>query len=50
MPDVAIDQMELVEAPVKVELCIYILESPLRVNATATLLGRTVQGTAELYV
>ncbi|KAK3838145.1 MAG: hypothetical protein J3R72DRAFT_448977 [Linnemannia gamsii] len=50
MPDVAIDQMELVKAPVKVELCIYILESPLRVNATATLLGRTVQGTAELYV
>ncbi|KAG0273411.1 Aminopeptidase 2 mitochondrial [Linnemannia exigua] len=30
MPDVAIDQMELVKAPVKVELCIYILESPLR--------------------
>ncbi|KAF9922404.1 hypothetical protein FBU30_007459 [Linnemannia zychae] len=50
MPDVAIDQMELVKAPVKVELCIYILESPLRVNATATLLGRTVQGTIELYV
>ncbi|KAF8933079.1 hypothetical protein BGZ47_011053 [Haplosporangium gracile] len=50
MPDVAIDQMELVKAPVKVELCIYILESPLRVNATATLLGRTVQGSTELYV
>ncbi|KAG0321006.1 hypothetical protein BGZ97_012372 [Linnemannia gamsii] len=50
MPDVAIDQMELVKAPVKVELCIYILESPLRVNATATLLGRTVEGTTELYV
>ncbi|KAG0375071.1 hypothetical protein BGX24_009576 [Mortierella sp. AD032] len=50
MPDVAIDQMELVKAPVKVELCIYILESPLRVNATATLLGRTVQGATELYV
>ncbi|KAF9907526.1 Aminopeptidase 2 mitochondrial [Linnemannia zychae] len=48
MPDVAIDQMELVKAPVKVELCIYVLESPLRVSATATLLGRTVQGTAEL--
>ncbi|KAF9542155.1 hypothetical protein EC957_002306 [Mortierella hygrophila] len=50
MPDVAIDQMELVKAPVKVELCIYILESPLRVNATATLLGRTVEGTTKLYV
>ncbi|KAG0299034.1 hypothetical protein BGZ96_000037 [Linnemannia gamsii] len=50
MPDVAIDQMELVKAPVKVELCIYILESPLRVNATATLLGRSVEGTTELYV
>ncbi|KAF9330233.1 hypothetical protein BGZ91_000222, partial [Linnemannia elongata] len=45
-----IAKMELVKAPVKVELCIYILESPLRVNATATLLGRTVEGTTELYV
>ncbi|KAF9091439.1 hypothetical protein BGX23_005189 [Mortierella sp. AD031] len=50
MPDVAIDQMDLVKQPVKVELCIFILEAPLRVNATATLLGRTVQGTTELYV
>ncbi|KAF9896563.1 hypothetical protein BX616_007203 [Lobosporangium transversale] len=50
MPDVAIDQVDLVKAPIKVELRIFILESPLRVHASAFLLGRTVTGTAELYV
>ncbi|KAG0258009.1 hypothetical protein BG011_003588 [Mortierella polycephala] len=50
MPDVAIHQMDLVKAPVKVELRIFLLESPLRINATATLLGKTVTGTTELYV
>ncbi|KAF9179976.1 hypothetical protein BGZ51_001808 [Haplosporangium sp. Z 767] len=50
MPDVAIHQMDLVKAPVKVELRIFLLESPLRINATATLLGKTVAGTTELYV
>ncbi|KAF9421028.1 hypothetical protein BGZ94_008977 [Podila epigama] len=49
MPDVAIDQMELVKAPIKVELRIFILESPLRIHATAFLLGRVVTGTTELY-
>ncbi|KAG0204966.1 hypothetical protein BGX28_003267 [Mortierella sp. GBA30] len=49
MPDVAIDQMELVKAPIKVELRIFVLEEPLRVHATADLLGRTVTGTTELY-
>lgn len=50
MPDVAIDQMDLVKAPIKVELRIFILESPLRIHATAFLLGRTVAGTTELYM
>ncbi|KAF9946675.1 hypothetical protein BGZ72_000131 [Mortierella alpina] len=50
MPDVAIDQMELVKAPIKVELRIVVLEQPLRVHATASLFGRTVTGTTELYV
>jgi hypothetical protein len=50
MPDVAIDQMELVKAPIKVELRIYVLEAPLRVHASAFLLGRTVAGTTELLV
>ncbi|KAG0013886.1 hypothetical protein BGZ81_000791 [Podila clonocystis] len=50
MPDVSIDQMDLVKAPIKVELRIFILESPLRIQATAFLLGRTVAGTTELYM
>ncbi|KAF8939129.1 hypothetical protein EDD21DRAFT_197966 [Dissophora ornata] len=50
MPDVAIDQMDLVKVPVKVELRIFILESPLRIHASAFLLGRTVAGLAELYM
>ncbi|KAF9557551.1 hypothetical protein EC968_007603 [Mortierella alpina] len=50
MPDVAIDQMELVKAPIKVELRIVVLEQPLRVHATASLFGRAVTGTTELYV
>ncbi|KAF9957822.1 hypothetical protein BGZ70_009381 [Mortierella alpina] len=50
MPDVAIDQMELVKAPIKVELRIVVLEQPLRVHATASLFGRTVTGTTELYL
>ncbi|KAF9314867.1 hypothetical protein BG003_003718 [Podila horticola] len=50
MPDVSIDQMDLVKAPIKVELRIFILESPLRIHATAFLLGRTVAGTTELYM
>jgi hypothetical protein len=50
MPDVAIDQMDLVKAPIKVELRIFILEAPLRVHASAFLLGRTVAGTTELFV
>ncbi|KAI1317205.1 hypothetical protein EDD11_008897 [Mortierella claussenii] len=50
MPDVAIDQVELVKAPIKVELRIFILEAPLRIHASAFLLGRTVAGTTELYV
>ncbi|CAO3571982.1 unnamed protein product [Mortierella alpina] len=50
MPDVAIDQMELVKAPIKVELRIVVLEQPLRVQATASLFGRTVTGTTELYM
>ncbi|KAF9939620.1 hypothetical protein BGZ67_009200 [Mortierella alpina] len=50
MPDVTIDQMELVKAPIKVELRIVVLEQPLRVQATASLFGRTVTGTTELYV
>ncbi|KAF9348050.1 hypothetical protein BGX26_000496 [Mortierella sp. AD094] len=50
MPDVPIDQMDLVKAPIKVELRIFILEAPLRIHASAFLLGRTVAGTAELYV
>ncbi|KAF9100854.1 hypothetical protein BGX27_000225 [Mortierella sp. AM989] len=50
MPDVSIDQMDLVKAPIKVELRIFILESPLRIHASAFLLGRTVAGTAELYI
>ncbi|KAG0371252.1 hypothetical protein BC939DRAFT_453665 [Gamsiella multidivaricata] len=49
MPDVAIDQMELVKAPIKVELRIFILEAPLRIHASAFLLGRTVAGVTELY-
>ncbi|KAG0343654.1 hypothetical protein BG004_005109 [Podila humilis] len=50
MPDVSIDQMDLVKAPIKVELRIFILESPLRIHATAFLLGRIVTGMTELYV
>ncbi|KAF9963761.1 hypothetical protein BGZ65_012244 [Modicella reniformis] len=50
MPDVAIDQMELVKTPIKVELRIFILEAPLRVRASAFLLGRTVAGTTELFL
>lgn len=50
MPDIAIDQMDVVKAPIKVELRIFILESPLRIHATALLLGRTVAGSTELYI
>ncbi|KAF8985627.1 hypothetical protein BGZ46_003027 [Entomortierella lignicola] len=50
MPDVSIDQMDLTKAPIKVELRIFILETPLRIHASAFLLGRTVAGEAELYV
>ncbi|KAG0299844.1 hypothetical protein BGZ98_009710 [Dissophora globulifera] len=50
MPDVSIDQMDLVKAPIKVELRIFILEAPLRIHASASLLGRTVKGATELYV
>ncbi|GJJ70986.1 hypothetical protein EMPS_03336 [Entomortierella parvispora] len=50
MPDIAIDQMDVVKAPIKVELRIFILESPLRIHATALLLGRMVAGSTELYI
>ncbi|KAF9435712.1 hypothetical protein BGZ76_005677 [Entomortierella beljakovae] len=50
MPDVSIDQIDLVKSPVKVELRIFIIENPLRIHASASLLGRTVAGTAELYI
>ncbi|KAG0044197.1 hypothetical protein BGZ83_010563 [Gryganskiella cystojenkinii] len=50
MPDIAIDQMDVVKAPIKVELRIFLLESPLRIHATAVLLGRTVAGLTELYI
>ncbi|KAG0232083.1 hypothetical protein BGW42_008376 [Actinomortierella wolfii] len=50
MPDVAIDQMDLVRVPIRVELRIYVVEDPLRIHASATLLGRNVVGTTELYI
>ncbi|KAF9585829.1 hypothetical protein BGW38_000540 [Lunasporangiospora selenospora] len=50
MPDVAINQMEMVKAPIRVELRIYILEAPLRIHANAFLLGKTVVGNTELFV
>ncbi|KAG0265872.1 hypothetical protein DFQ27_000323 [Actinomortierella ambigua] len=50
MPDVAIDQMDLVRVPIRVELRIFVVEDPLRIHATANLLGRTVNGTTELYI
>ncbi|KAF9169053.1 hypothetical protein BGX20_010870 [Mortierella sp. AD010] len=50
MPDVPIDHVDLVKAPIKVELRIFILEAPLRIHASAFLLSRNVAGTVELYV
>ncbi|KAF9973401.1 hypothetical protein BGZ73_003341 [Actinomortierella ambigua] len=50
MPDVAIDQMDLVRVPIRVELRIFVVENPLRIHATANLLGRTVTGITELYI